>query len=331
MGETVEDLFDDIDRKVAALHRLKTSNSWRLLKGIELYVNSEFRCPLCNRGHKTNLVYMVDAEHKRIVAAWTYPDMNPVGNIGKEAIHPHADGNGKLCMGNAKKVSQLLFNGIAPGKHHRPTDLWLLMIGHECDLIMKVPCIVCGLDEYLVYAYPYGRHWVCSDGCDKLVNKTNCVRCGGYLGRGAHHNYCSECFIKESAKCDHCGELVLSLHRMHVGNQFYVCNECYDNQMGTCSECNAPLRYNMMRYKRCHACQVVECVRCYRNVIRRDTINGRCERCRPKYHCQCGNLVPASGDTCAICLAGPVEPAIVEAVNPVESPSPLDSLLDEPF
>ena len=332
MSQTVEDLFDEIDRRAQAKLRLKNSKAWRILPQMDFYINSEFRCPLCDGTHKTNLVYLVDTLNRRMVGCWTYPEMNPVGNNGKEVIHPHSDHNGKLCMGTARSVPGLLFNGVAPGKHHRHTDAWLLMIGHECKGITKSPCVVCGIDEYKVYSIPYNKKWVCSPQCEALAHKSICYKCGDYSGHDAVKNYCIDCFHEESTPCMHCGKRVLMKTLHYVGSEFYICYDCYDNESGQCAECNIPVPYMSMRSKRCPGCHPRECVRCYTIRKTSDLVNGRCERCRPKSYCSCGNQVPAAGLTCEICttrLQAPLPDDLV--IQEAESVIPLIVDPPDPF
>lgn len=334
MPQNIDDFMDEISARVQQFARLRNSDAWRIRSEVGVYVNSEFKCPLCLKGLPTNLVYMVDEEHRRVLGCWTYPDMNPVGNFGKEAVHPHADQNGKLCMGNATNVAQLLFNGIGPGKHHRHTDTWLLMIGHECPNMTRAACIVCGVEMYRIEAVYYGAHPTCSEICSHLANKTTCYRCANPLGQGARGNRCAECFPIDAVPCMHCGDLVLTADIHYLGTNFYVCQECYDHRSRPCYICGEDTPMNEIQYLRCRQCQKATCVRCRGEYRKREMDDmGRCKYCRPKFHCPCGTQVSVEGATCETCTTESSRqqevlaeglPDLSESVIPIVVESDLD-------
>ena len=308
MSESVEEFIERLNEKAQDFARLINTNGWRLRPEVGIYIDSEFKCPLCYKGYHTNLIYMVDEDHRRILGCWTYPDMVPVGNLGKEAVHPHADPNGRLCMGTAKNVAQLLFNGVAPGKHHQHTDRWLLMIGHECEHLTVKGCVVCGESVYQVEAVYYNTYVTCSDQCLHNAHLSICWRCGEYLGQGKHKNRCKWCFPHDSVPCMHCSERILCGDVKYVGESFYVCQKCFDTTGKGCMICKVYTPFNEMERRKCRQCQYTLCSKCRGEYRRRDMDEmGRCSFCRPKFRCPCGTQVVVEGSLCETCTTRSLE------------------------
>lgn len=300
----MEEFLEALEARVAYHQSRNQGIKWRLHKDVQIFVNDDFHCPLCDGWFKTNYVYMVDDRRRKILGCWHYPSMIPVGNYGKEVVHPHADAAGGLCMGTASRVAQLLFNGISPGNHYRPTDQWLLAVGHDCPKLKKQACNLCGYEEYQTYSVMYSDHYFCSQSCWWDATKTLCRVCIGPLIRGAVRNVCSDCFPNVAYKCGSCETLMLPEDLTLVGNH-HVCPTCFDTKEGRCRTCLVTLPYKRMAAGRCPQCKLTRCQSCGDQYKFKELdCEGRCRHCTRilEYVCPCSSPVRSEGDICPNCV-----------------------------
>ena len=246
--------------------------SWSFRKGTEIYWNPDFRCPHCNLTFPTKRVWWIDEFNQKLLGCWYIENpvdgqLRPVGNTGAEVVHPHVDHYGKPCMGSAKSVSQLLFNGIAPGRHHRHTDMWLLSVGHDCPKLPKTNCMYCDQEFPTVKAHLYGHRLLCSERCVELASNSFCAGCYISLleGREARHeNYCPECFTASAKVCSHCGQAHLPHNTKLINIYTRICLTCLANESGLCRSCAQRHPYSVLIKDkgRCEGCRLVACCTC---------------------------------------------------------------------
>lgn len=286
----------EVQQKAEEYAQSTIRTSWRLMDGVEVYVNPEFRCPYCGGGFPTKRIWMVNTERRKILGCWYLEDpvglgglarLRKVGNSGSEVVHPHADGFGDLCMGTSTSAFQLLFHSIAPGKHHRHTDMWLLNVGHDCPNLPRSTCRMCQASFPTVKGIWYGMSsLMCSEECEQLARSKFCVGCFTPLEEGrpaAHEGCCAACFDVMAKICSHCNTAHLPHNLISIRLGWRVCAVCLENASGTCRHCSAMTPYKELSGAsgNCPRCQITHCVRCGDIHRRSDlTEDGHCTSCQ---------------------------------------------------
>lgn len=336
----LESLMWQIQQKADVYAAAMRVAGWRLRRGVNVVINPDFRCPYCGKGFPTGRVWMIDEDRHKLLGCWyvddpitedengplAVPRLRKVGNSGREVVHPHADSSGGLCMGTAKTVSQLLFHSVAPGKHHRHTDMWLLSVGHECPDMPTVDCKVCGVTMYYILASYYNFMPVCGNDCRVEAGNRYCYECYTPLEPDrpvGHYNYCPNCAEKHMSICASCREPHLGAYLRPIRLSHKVCPNCYETASSPCIICKVPVPYKeMIPYGKCRDCESIACSNCggiYRRsqmtVMTEEHDKLRCPACVPRppvsERCrQCGRykrIDSPEPDRCLPCILGDVD------------------------
>lgn len=284
-------------------------NGWMFREGIRWAANPKYRCPNCNGMFDTNRIWIWDEIGQKLKGCF-HMDGKEVSNSGASAVHPHVSWpTGTFCMGNAKKISDIMFLGVNTGRHHRPTDIWVASMGHHCPNSNYSHCIICDHRHLYALSKLYGLKSTCSEICYDVAYQIKCCNCGTdkdpLLKRSPEESqkyqlYCNTCFPICANTCFECGTQMVNPN-LRVYGYRTLCLECNQTRTGSCSHCAEATPYRDLDIDRCcPKCTIVSCSHCTRRIRAINLIDGRCSMCRPK-KCLCGVTIPGTMDQCDRC------------------------------
>lgn len=247
----------------------------------KVFINPSVRCSWCNEWLPTKRVWVVDEADFRVRKLWTLAGKR----LDVEACHPHVGTAGRICMGDAKTVSEALFNGLSNDAYVKP-KYWLPeVLGHRCETLGEDLESEYDEDSFTCY------------GCDGVYHRDDC-----YYSEETDRDYCRDCFYESHTYCNGCGNDFYD-----DGNEATIstpdgdyCQSCFSDKFFECEGCDEIYRLErLLADDRCEDCWSEKwetCSECGEESERSDNElddEGLCESCR---------LEPEDEEDCEQCI-----------------------------
>src|SRR5262245_22520488 len=95
-------LVHDLTKQANEIRKKKAGGGWGWRDGVNVYIDPEARCPLCDKSFPTRRVWVVDEAAWRLPRLFRLRDGSRVDE-GGVTYHPHVQDSGSyMCRGNSK-------------------------------------------------------------------------------------------------------------------------------------------------------------------------------------------------------------------------------------
>lgn len=216
-----------------------STKEWKL--NYKMLFNPKLHCPFCEEWIESGRVWIVDEENTTVKRVWKLDGTK----INVDGCHPHVGFGGKICMGNARSISDALIAGIAGRDDFiRAWDWFPEQLGHSCS-VMDEARKNGGFNRHAddPFEDDHEGESYC-DSCDEYYNEDDTYFCDR-----TDRTYCENCWGDSHDFCEDCsGEIHTHADETsyEVEGRYgtkYVCEVCYMDDYFTCTECDKGLRY----------------------------------------------------------------------------------------